>query len=102
MQDSCCVIKVLIQLTKLLPKPNLFHTEMIKIWYNESKAFSISIVIENSSLLKMLVISVMSAINLPLSPVNLFLPYTTCVCCNEIKLGRTFLSRDARALDIIL
>ena len=52
-------------------------------------------------------ISMMSAINLPLSPINLFSTYV--VCCGEIrkdlgeiKLGRTFLTLDARALEIIL
>ena len=42
----------------------------------------------------------MSAINLPLSPVNLFSTYA--VCCGEIKLGRTVLTLDARGLEIIL
>ena len=73
---------------------------MTKVWSNESKAFSISIVTKNPSLLRTPVLSMMSAINLPLSPINLFSTYT--VCCGEIKLGKTFLSLDARALGIIL
>ena len=60
----------------------------------------ISIVTKHPSLLRMSVISMMSAINLTLSPINLFLTYA--VCCGEIKLGRTFLSLDAKALEIIL
>ena len=97
MQDSCFEIKVLIQLTKWFPKPNFFNTDMTKVWSNESKAFSIFIVTENPSLLKMSVISVMSAINLL---INLFSSYI--VCCGEIKLGRTFLRFDTKALEIIL
>ena len=74
---------------------------MRKVWSNELKAFSISIVTKNPYLLRMSLISVMSAINLPLSPINLFSTYV--VCCGEIKLERTLLSLDARALvEIIL
>ena len=39
----------------------------------------------------------MSAINLPFSPINLFPTYA--VCCGEDKIGRTFLSLDARVLE---
>ena len=46
---------------------------------------SISIVTKNPSLLRMLVISIMSAINLPLSPINLFSTYA--VCCGTTKLN---------------
>ena len=73
---------------------------MKKVRSNESKAFSISSVTKNPSLLRTSVISMMSAINLPLSPINLFSTYA--VCCGEIKLGRTFLSLDARPLEILL
>ena len=66
---------------------------MIKVWSNESKALSISIVTKNPSLLKMTVISIMSSINLPLSPINLFSTYA--VWCGEIKLGL-----DARAISL--
>ena len=59
-----------------------------------------SIVIKSPSLLRTSVISMMSAINLPLSPINLISTYA--VCCGEIKLGRTFLTLDARGLEIIL
>ena len=48
----------------------------------------------------MSVISVMSTMNVPLSPINLCSTYA--VYCGEIKLGKTFLSFDARALEINL
>ena len=73
---------------------------MTKIWSNKLKAFSISIVTKNPFLLRTPVISIMSAINLPLSKINLSSTYA--ICCGEIKLGRTFLRHDARALQIIL
>ena len=38
-------------------------------------------------------------INLPLSPISLFL--THAVCCEEIKSGKTFFSSSQRAFDII-
>ena len=41
-----------------------------------------------------------SAINLPLSPISLFSTYA--VCRGEIRLGRTFSGLDTRALEIIL
>ena len=100
MQDSCFEIKVSIQQTKLLPNLNLLNTEIWKAWSDELKGFSISIFTKNTSLLKMSVISVISAINLLLSPINRFLPYV--VCCGEIELGRTFLNLAARASEIIL
>ena len=44
-------------------------------------------------------ISIISDINLPLSPICLFLTYA--VCCVEIKSGRTFLSFSERLFSII-
>ena len=41
-----------------------------------------------------------SEINLPPSPINLFLIYA--VCCVEIKLERTFFNLSERAFEIIL
>ena len=46
-----------------------------------------------------LAISITSNINLPLSPVCLFLTYT--VCCEDIKSGKTFFSFSERVFDII-
>ena len=46
-----------------------------------------------------LAISITSVINLPLSPICLFLTYA--VCCEEIKSGRSFLSFSEKAFDII-
>ena len=46
-----------------------------------------------------LAVSMTSVINLPLSPIYLFLTYA--VCCEEIKSGRSFLSFSERAFDII-
>ena len=40
-----------------------------------------------------------SDINLPLSPICLFLTYA--VCCEDIKFSRTFFSFSERAFDII-
>ena len=73
---------------------------MTKLWSNESKAFLICIVTKNPSLLGMSVVSTMSAIKLPFSPINLF--STFAVCCGKIRLGRTFFSLDTGALKIIL
>ena len=47
-----------------------------------------------------LAISITSDINLPLSPLCLFLAYA--VCCEEIKSGKTFFSFCERASDIFL
>ena len=57
---------------KIVTKTKFFNTGMAKVWSNESKAFSISIVTKNTSSLRMPVISMISTINLPLSPINLF------------------------------
>ena len=74
---------------------------MTKLLSNESKALSKSIVTKNSTLLRTSVTSMMSAINLPLSRIHIFL-LAYAVCYGEIKLGRTFLSLDARGLEKIL
>ena len=47
----------------------------------------------------MLAIFMISDINLPLLQIYLFL--TSAVCCNDIKLGRTFFSFSERTFDII-
>ena len=46
-----------------------------------------------------LAVSMTSVINLPLSPIYLFLTYA--VCCEEIESRRSFLSFSERAFDII-
>ena len=46
-----------------------------------------------------LVISLESDVDLPLSPICLFLTYA--VCCEEIKFGTIFLSFSERAFDVI-
>ena len=74
---------------EILTKSSFFNAETRKAWSNESKAFSVSYVNKNSSLMKKKsVISIISAINLSVLPINLL---KTCgVCCGEIKLGMTF------------
>ena len=56
---------------KFLPNSNFLETELRKSWLRESKAFSISIVTRNPS--NQSLISIMSEINLPLSPIYPFL-----------------------------
>ena len=53
-------------------KPNFFKTELRKLWLRKSKTFSMSIVTRNPAILNQPLIPVMSEINLPLSPINLF------------------------------
>ena len=73
--DSEFLIKICIHFLKLLPKPNFFNTHIKKEWLMESKAFSISTVINNPSVSKKLVILRTSDISLPLSLINLLLTY---------------------------
>ena len=56
---------------------------MMKVCSNKLKPLSISIVTKKPSLLKMTVMSMMSAINLLLLPINLFTTYV--VWCGEIE-----------------
>ena len=78
MLESCFKVKVSIQQTKLLPNLNLLNAETWKASFSELKSFPIPIVTKNSSLLKMVVTSMMSAINLLLSPINRFWQYVVC------------------------
>ena len=74
-------------------------TILVKIrnlWSNESRAFSVSIVIKKPSILLILVISITSDINFPLSSIGLFLTYA--VCCEAIKIGLQFLMNLLDAL----
>ena len=59
-----------------------------------------SIVTKNPPILLRSHILTISDINLPPSPINLFLIYA--VCCVEIKLERTFFNLSERAFEIIL
>ena len=52
------------------------------------KSFSISIVTRKPVILKQPLISIMSEINLPLSPINLFFFFTEAVCCEEINVSK--------------
>ena len=75
--DSGFFIKICIHFRNSLPNPNFFNTNIKKQWLIESKAFSVSTVINNLSMLKILVISRTSDISLPLSLLNLLLTYAT-------------------------
>ena len=58
-----------------------------------------SIVTKNPSILLRSHILTISDINLPPSPINLFLIYA--VCCVEIKLERTFFNLSERAFEMM-
>ena len=58
-----------------------------------------SIVTKKTSNFFILGMSIKLDINLPLSPIHLFLTYA--VCCEQIKSGKTFFSFSKRAFDII-
>ena len=75
--DSGFFIKICIHFRKSLPKPIFFNTHIKKEWLIESKAFSISTVINIPSISKELVISRTSNISLPLPLINLLLTYAT-------------------------
>ena len=72
----------------------------MNLWSSESNTFSMSIVTKNPPILLGSHILTISDINLPPSPINLFLIYA--VCCVEIKLERTFFNLSERAFEIIL
>ena len=59
-----------IELIKLVAKPFL-STARRKQWFNEPKAFSISIVTKKPSILKTSLTSMISDINLPVLQINL-------------------------------
>ena len=88
------------QLTKLLLKPNFFNTEMTTVWSNETKAFSRSIVTKYPSLLAMSLISMMSAINWPLSPINLFWSYAA--CCHFLYFEYAVLTFLSKSYQIVI
>ena len=75
-----------VQVIKFFPKQNFFQTEIRKLWSGESKTFSISMITRNSIILKQPLISIMSEINIPISPINLF--FTEPVCCEKINVGK--------------
>ena len=88
------------QETKFLPKPNFFNMARMNLWSSESNTFSMSIVTKYPPILLQSHISTISDINLPPSPINLFL---MCVVCYvEIKLERTFFNLSEWAFEIIL
>ena len=99
-QDSWLFNNASTQETKFLPKPNFFKTVRMNLWSSESNAFSMSIVTKNPPILLRSHILTISDINLPPSPINLFLIYA--VCCVEIKLERTFFNLSEWAFEIIL
>ena len=84
---------------KSLPKPYFSRVKTKKSRSNESNASSISIATKKPSNFFILAISITSDINLPLSPICLFLTYA--VCCEDIKSGKTFFSFSEGAFDII-
>ena len=61
-----------IQLIKLVSKPSFSSPARRKDWFNESKDFSISIVTKKPSILKRLLASMISDVNLTVSEINLF------------------------------
>ena len=69
------------------------------MWSRESNAFSISVATTRPVILNQPLISIMSEINLPLTPVNLF--FTLTVCCEEINVGKTVFNLFEIALDKI-
>ena len=74
---------------KFFPKPNFFKTEIRKLWSRESEAFLIFIVTRKPVILKQPLISVMSEITLPLSPINLFLHKQS--VAKKLKYAKQFL-----------
>ena len=61
--------------------------------------FQYPLLLKKLSNFYILAISITSDINLPLSPICLFLTYA--VCCIDIKSGKTFFSFSERVFDII-
>ena len=81
------------------PQTKLFQDGNKKAMVRESKAFTISIVTRKPVILNQLLISIMSEINLLLSPINLFFIYA--VCYEEINVGKTVSNLFEIALDKI-
>ena len=71
--ESSSFNKISIHVITFLPNPNFLKTKLRKSWSREPKAFSISIVTRNPSIFNQSLISIKSEINLPLSPIDLFL-----------------------------
>ena len=67
---------------------------------SESNTFSVSIVTKYLPILLQSHISTISDINLPPSPINLFLIFA--VCCVETELERIFFSLSERAFKILV
>ena len=84
--DSWSLGKVYTHKIKSLQKPYFSSVEIRKLWSNESNAFWMSITTRKPSNFFTLSIFVTSDINLPLSPMRLFLTYA--VCSGKIKSGR--------------
>ena len=84
--DSWSLGKVYTLQIKSLQKPYFSSMEIRKLWSNESNAFWMSLTTRKPSNFFTLSIFVTSDINLPLSPMRLFLTYA--VCSGKIKSGR--------------
>ena len=87
--DSWSPNRIIAHKINFLPKPYFSKKEIRKLW-SKKNAFSISIVTKKLfNFFFILAISIISDINLSLSPLCLFLTYP--VCCKKVKSGRTFL-----------
>ena len=84
---------------KITSKTTLFDTVTRKLWSQESKAFSISMVTKYTPIFCFLQISVMSEISRPLLLMHRLL--TSAVCIEEIIVGRVSFSFAARDFDIV-
>ena len=78
------------QETKFLPKPKFFKTTRINLLSSESSTVLMSVVTKCPPVLLRSYILTISDINIPPSPINLFLIYA--VCCVEIELERTLIT----------
>ena len=78
MQDSWLLSRILTHLIKLWPDTDFLRQASKNEFFKESNAFSMSTVTIYHLKLKMLLISDISVISLPLSPINLFLIHKIC------------------------
>ena len=82
----------------MIPFSKIVNTHIKKEWLMESKAFSISTIINNPSISKELVILRTSDISLPLSPINLLLTYATWFSFTMVEI--TLFNRLASTFEI--